>query len=203
MSILAELQLPELVEDLDLVTAPAEGGGYWLWLAAGVLAAIALAVPLYLALRRRRAALAEDGSAAPRPDPAIAARQRLGVLRAELASLSQREAAIELAAILRDYICDRFDIRAPYQTTTEFVQSLGIADHFPATRSDAVVELLRTTDLVKFATGILETQTIEQWIDYVAEFVETTTRDAASAQAAATAPADPPAEPPTAKRGES
>lgn len=178
----ADAVLPDLYEDLDLVNAPIESGGYGLWWIAGVLALLALAVPLYLAFRRRRG---DTGAqAAPPPDPAIEARRRLDALRSGMSGMTRREVAIELAGLLRDYICDRFDIRAPYQTTTEFVRSVGIADHFPRTRTEAVVDLLRTTDLVKFATGILEAETVGRWIEYVTEFVETTTAQAEQARQA-------------------
>ena len=168
----ANVTLPELVEDLSLVIAPPAGGLSWWWIAAGIVAILALVVPLYLTFRPRKPA-AEEG-AAPKPDPAEIALRRLGMLKSSLAGLTQREAAIELAAILRDYVCERFEIRAPYQTTGEFVRHLGPSGLFPADQSQSVADLLNTFDLVKFATVILQDDALQPWIGYVEEFVNRT-----------------------------
>ena len=168
----ANVTLPELVEDLNLVLAPPAGGLSWWWIVAGIIAVLALVVPLYLTFRPRKP-LAEGG-ATPKPDPAEIALRRLDALKSALAGFTQREAAIELAAILRDYICERFDIRAPYQTTGEFVRHLGPSDLFPADQSQSVVDLLNTFDLVKFATVILQDDALQPWIAYVGDFVRLT-----------------------------
>lgn len=164
--------LPDLVEDLSLVNGPSAAGLHWGWIVAGIVAVLALLVPLYLAFRPRKPAV--EAGAAPKPDPAETALRRLGALKSALAGLTQREAAIELAAILRDYICGRFDIRAPYQTTGEFVRHLGPSRLFPSDQSQPVVDLLNTFDLVKFATVILQDDALQPWIVSIEEFVERT-----------------------------
>jgi len=165
--------LPQLVEDLDLVTAPVAGALHWGWIMAAVVALLALLIPLYLTFRQRAAQTAGAGQQ-PEIDPGLLASERLKLLRKSLPAMTQREAAIELASILRDYIASRFAIRAPYQTTGEFIRNLGLAHHFPADRSQAVTDLLSTSDLVKFATGVLNEGALEQWIEYVADFVRNT-----------------------------
>jgi len=164
------LNLPELVEDTGLVTAPVETGLSWWWYVALAVALVAILVPLYFAFRPRRKGAAGEVKA-PKVDPSILANQRLQALRQQLPDMSHREAAIELASILRDYVADRFEIRAPYQTTGEFIRNLGIAEHFPPEQRESVVSLLQTTDLVKFATWILDHGSIGQWIDYTEDFV--------------------------------
>jgi len=96
----ANVTLPELVEDLNLVLAPPAGGLSWWWIVAGIIAVLALVVPLYLTFRPRKP-LAEGG-ATPKPDPAEIALRRLDALKSALAGFTQREAAIELA--LREHL---------------------------------------------------------------------------------------------------
>lgn len=170
----AELVVPELVEDLELIAPPTEGGGYWIWVLAAVLAGLAVAVPLFLVFRRHDAIRTKASADQPRPDPAVLARERLAVLRSESPRLSPKRAAMELSMILRDYIIGRFEIRAPFQTTREFLDAVGQSAPFPSTQKDDTVELLQRLDRIKFAASNINESEFEDLISSVEQFVVST-----------------------------
>jgi hypothetical protein len=83
-----------------------------------------------------------------------------------------------ISNILRHYIEDRFRVRAPEQTTEEFLQALGQTDALPADDKRALGEFLESCDLVKFARHEPQTEHIQQTFDLVKVFIEKTKSDA-------------------------
>jgi hypothetical protein len=169
-----EISAPVIREDLTLVTAPDASAIPWIWMVVGMLALVALLLPLYLAFRPKRV-VPDIETTPPAPDPAIEARERLRALRKQLPVLPVREVAIECSAILRDYVSGRFNIRAPYQTSAEFLKQMQSTDGFPADDVESVSDVLMACDTFKFAGGMLAQGTLDPLLDEVEELINHTT----------------------------
>jgi hypothetical protein len=127
----------------------------WTPLAGGV--ALAL-VAVVLAVRRRRpVSEPEPGEpAAPevaRPAPGAVALDRLRLLRARDVKDDDAVQALheDVAVVLRDYVGERCDWPAVYETTEEFVAASAVIRALGAEQTDALRRLLVSCDLVKFA----------------------------------------------------
>lgn len=149
-----------------------EPASRWPWYLAGVLllAVITpLAVRAWIALNKR----------ARRRSAFEIARMRLDQLLARPRPTSEQVDAfyVELSSIVRRYLEDRFDLRAPELTTEEFLASVGQAgvnaglsrEHHSLLR-----EFLRQADLVKFAGVQPSSEDIERSIQTAARFLEET-----------------------------
>ena len=122
----------------------------WWLLVVGNLAALAAAVALFLLWRRRRG-LAE--SAAPALPAWKTALNRLRELQQRnLPETGKLDAYyVDLSAILRYYIEDRFHIQAPEQTTPEFIEAASTCGVFSETQQVFLSGFLRQCDRIKFA----------------------------------------------------
>jgi hypothetical protein len=145
-SLLAEgEQQPQLKEIADPVDMPAP---WWPWVAAAIAAAALLAALLWW---RRRKRLEQD--AVPPPAPHELAYQELEKLLA--AGLLEKGEAklfyLRLSNVLRHYIEDRFGLRAPEQTTEEFLVELRNSQPFGPAHRERLQAFLEHCDLVKFA----------------------------------------------------
>ncbi len=145
----------------------------WPWLVVGLVllaAASPLALRAFLAWRRK-------------------ARQRSAyeIARARLQRLldSPRPAAeqidafyVELSGIVRRYLEDRFDLRAPELTTEEFLASVGESPDLSRDHQALLQEFLRQADLVKFAGVQPSDADVERSIEVAASFLEETRENA-------------------------
>lgn len=61
---------------------------------------------------------------------------------------------VELSAIVRRYLEDRFELRAPEMTTEEFLAAAGTDSRLTAPQRELLAAFLRQADLVKFARAI-------------------------------------------------
>jgi hypothetical protein len=138
-------QRPQIKEIADPVEMPAP---WWPWAAAAV-AFAALLAALYWWRRRKRL----DQDAVPPPAPHEVAYLELEKLLA--AGLLERGEAklfyLRLSNVLRHYIEDRFGLRAPEQTTEEFLAELGRSQPFAPAHKELLQSFLEHCDLVKFA----------------------------------------------------
>ncbi len=83
---------------------------------------------------------------------------------------------VEITGIVRDYIEQSYGLRAPEQTTEEFLNN--ITDHTPVARHRGVLEpFLTAADEVKFARQQPETQTIQRAFDTARDFIVETSKD--------------------------
>jgi hypothetical protein len=82
-----------------------------------------------------------------------------------------------ISNILRHYIEDRFRVRAPEQTTEEFLQELSQTDALPADDKSGLGEFLESCDLVKFARHEPQAEHIQKTFDLVKAFIEKTRSD--------------------------
>jgi hypothetical protein len=151
------------------------------WIGAAGLAGL-LAVLLVLAIRRRKGRPVEP----PRRTPEEVAQAALALLLAE--NLPARglvkDFYLRLTGIVRQYVEDTTGIRAPEQTTEEFLRDMRSRAVFPPQRSVRLAEFLEAADLIKYAGQEPHEGQIEEAIERAHEFVSPGPRPAAVAAAA-------------------
>ena len=117
----------------------------WFWLLLALLAFLALALWLWKVYQRRKAEIPTEP-----PVPAhVVARQRLE----EALSLlhEPKPFIIAVSNALRSYLEDALQLRAPEQTTEEFLVELQHSALLADTQKDSLKDFLQSCDLVKFA----------------------------------------------------
>jgi hypothetical protein len=138
------------------------------WLVAAGLA-ILLAILLFVALRRRKLRPIEPR----RRTPEEIAHEALAQLLAD--NLPARGLIklfyLRLTGIVRQYVEDTTGIRAPEQTTEEFLRDMRSRAVFPRERSARLAEFLEAADLVKYAGQQPEQGQIDEAIARAHEFV--------------------------------
>jgi hypothetical protein len=145
--------LPPVVgrAEIEEIDGPVSVGPQWpYWLAGGSAGVAAALVLVFLVLRRwprrvRQAAVVVQ-------DPGDLARSQLEALVSEelIAAGRVDEFYTRISGIVRRYIEGRFDVRAPEQTTEEFLLAAGKSEPL-APHKDALSGFLHEADLVKFA----------------------------------------------------
>jgi hypothetical protein len=85
-----------------------------------------------------------------------------------------KEFYLRLSTIVRRYIENRFGLRAPEQTTEEFLKGLENVQDFPAEYKPLLNNFLRHCDLVKFARFTPETKDIQGSFDSCKAFIQGT-----------------------------
>jgi len=138
------------------------------WLVAVGLAVL-LAILVVVVVRRRKG----RPRASRRRTPEEIAQAALALLLAE--NLPGRglkkEFYLRLTGIVRQYVEDTTGIRAPEQTTEEFLRDMRSRAAFPAERSVRLAEFLEAADLVKYAGQQPEEGQIDEAISRAHEFV--------------------------------
>lgn len=132
---------------LDVV-APTPGLPWWYYAVGAAALAALVALVAYLWGRR-----SSEAPLTP-PEPAwIVAERRLNELASRRLPQSGKFEAyyVDLSAILRYYIEDRFGIHAPEQTTPEFLESASGSGRLSDDQQLALSGFLRQSDRVKFA----------------------------------------------------
>jgi hypothetical protein len=153
------------------------------WRATGIAAALAIAAAVATAVvvRRRRArnaaaaarfAPSSVAEPPPRPAPHERALERLAALRGRSPATREENDAwhVEASAVVRDYVGERFDLRAAEATTDE---TLAAVARRLGARGDLALlaETLRAADLVKFARDEPSAADRERTLDAAARFV--------------------------------
>ncbi len=165
--------LPNLTEDLHLVAVP-DGWSLPWWGYLVILAVlVAFCLPLYFALRKRTAKQLPPPPE-PKPDPAQIALEHLARLRETAGVLSPRELSLEGSSLLRDYVEARFGIRAPFQTTSEFLRLAATTTNFPHHETGAIEDVLRCCDRIKFAAATTDSDTFGPLLDTLHAFITRT-----------------------------
>jgi hypothetical protein len=141
----------------------------WPWLV-GLLAIVIAASPFtlraFLAWRRR----------ARRRSAYEIARGRLERLLAQPRPAGEQIDAfyVELSGIVRRYLEDRFELRAPELTTEEFLVAVGQSPDLSHDHQTLLREFLRQADLVKFARIQPSSEDVEQSINAARRFLDET-----------------------------
>ncbi|HEY0792053.1 MAG TPA: hypothetical protein VGD78_13400 [Chthoniobacterales bacterium] len=89
--------------------------------------------------------------AVPPADPHQVARARLGRLESQLPQLSAYAVSIEASDLLRQYLTNRYGLRATQQTTPEFLHAILPHPSFTPPWRDLLEQFLGTCDQIKFA----------------------------------------------------
>jgi hypothetical protein len=123
---------------------------WWLWLLLGLMAA---AIGIYFLLRHKRTAQLPVEPPVPELQSWEKAYNQLLALRQDnlLEQRLFKEFFTRVADIVRHYIENRFNIRAPHMSTEEFLNFLSISGHLNETQKTALKEFLNSCDMVKFA----------------------------------------------------
>lgn len=136
-----------------IVALAAAGYGYWRWRLRPRAEKPVPVEPPHVIAERALAALAEEGLT------------EQGQYKAYFARLSD---------ILRQYIEGRFGLRAPEQTTEEFLQALAYAPVLVGEHKDRLRHFLELSDLVKFAKHEPRSEDADASMGACREFVRTT-----------------------------
>jgi hypothetical protein len=141
------------------------------WIIAGLAAALAVAALLWRIFWRKKPLPA----APPKPawDVALARLQELRVRNLPIQGQTERY-YVDLSAILRYYVEDRFALRAPEQTTPEFLDIAAQSGLLSAEQQEFLALFLRHSDRVKFARHEPSVIAMEEQLMEVEQFVRGT-----------------------------
>ena len=156
------------------------------WWLAGITALIAAGV-LYWWLRKAKPAVL-----APPPTAWETAYLRLRELyQRDLPRQGRHDTYyVDLSAILRYYIEDRFQLRAPEQTTQEFLETAARGGVLSPDQQASVVDFLKHSDRVKFAQYVPTAEEMERGFRVVQHFVQETEPKPVSGTEVGEAPAE-------------
>lgn len=150
----------------------------WLYIVL-LVAAIAFLVGLLSSkLWKNRAVLIPS---APPVPPHILAFKALEILKSK-GLLEKDECApfyTELSLILRAYLEGRFHLNAPDETTDEIVEEMSKSPELNGRQRNILQEFMRQADIVKFAKGHPDRNTMESAFATTKQFVEETKQDPA------------------------
>ncbi len=145
----------------------------WIWIVLGA-AAVAFVVGLITSrLWKNREKLVP---ATPPVPPHVIALQALQALKNKNL-LEQDECKpfyTELSLILRAYLEGRFHLNAPDETTEEIVDEMSRSPELNGAQRNILQEFMRQADMVKFAKGHPDRNTMEAAFDTTKRFVEET-----------------------------
>jgi hypothetical protein len=167
----AEAQLKPPLGRLEPLEPP--GTPAWVW-AVLLLVLVGLAAPLayfWFASWRRRVR---------RRSAYDVARARLDRLLAAPPPRGEQVDAfyVELSGIVRRYLEDRFEMRAPELTTEEFLASVGQSPALSPDHQNLLREFLRHADLVKFAGVRPSASDIDRSVQSARRFLDETRENA-------------------------
>ena len=159
----------------DVVEIPRKPSYAWAWVL-GALIAVGAGMGLWYYVKRRRPL---EIIRIFKPAHELAYERLRALVEDNLIETGRIKAFYErISNILRHYIEDRFRVRAPEQTTEEFLQELSQTDALPADDKTGLGEFLESCDLVKFARHEPQTEQIQTTFDLVKAFIEKTRSDA-------------------------
>ena len=173
-SLLGEDRANLVIADIENVVELPRKAPMWPIVVLGIIA-VALGVVLLVRLKKRKAI---GILRIFRPAHEVAYERLSALVAAKLIEAGQlKEFYEQISNILRHYIEDRFDLRAPERTTEEFLFELKYAKDFLGEDKKMLEEFLRHCDLVKFAKHHPTTEQIQKTFNLVKEFIEKTKSD--------------------------
>lgn len=164
-------EAPGILENLKWAHPPSAGLPVWAW-ACLLLLLVAIGAGLLFWLKRRRELAAAPVPARPAHEIALEALERL---RASLSEENYLEFIIGVSRILRAYIQDRFELRAPHRSTEEFLVEASESHLLSAEHQELLGDFLRQCDLVKFARRSAVLEQMEKLFRIATQFVHDTT----------------------------
>lgn len=170
--------LPEDLEEVKLneIKPPVpfpRSYNLWIWLGVGSVLIVGGITVAVILIRRRKKVEEVWSQRVPAHELAYAELRRLVaedlVKKGEIKVFYQR-----LSGIVRYYIENRFGLRAPEQTTEEFLTGLEAAQEFPGTYKPLLKTFLNHCDLVKFAEHQPRAEDIQRTFDSCKAFIKGT-----------------------------
>ncbi len=143
----------------------------WIYAGAGLLV-IALLAGGFIYYRKR--SFATDVAGVRLKAHEIAYMELKALVDENLIDKDIKQFYLRLSAVVRRYIENRFGLRAPEQTTEEFLTGLERAEYFPAEYKPLLKNFLRHCDLVKFARFEPGTEEIQKSFDSCKAFIRGT-----------------------------
>ncbi len=165
---------PEIADIEGVMDMPRQYGRLWIWLG-GIAAAVLLGLAAWLLFGGRKTSAASAVFVSAHE----LAYQLLRELVAEdlVGQGRIKEFYERISNILRHYIENRFEIRAPERTTEEFLAELGGSSILENADKERLGAFLTHCDLVKFAKHQPQTSDIQKTFDLVKDFIEKTRSD--------------------------
>jgi len=162
---LEELKIHDVLAPVELPRSKAPAIGF-----IAVLALLVGAILTVLIVRKRSERSPNIAETISAHELAIRALEKLVaedlIKRGEIKQFYQR-----VSGILRTYIENRFGLRAPEQTTEEFLSTIGMSKDFPDQFRSLLDTFLTHCDLVKFAELRPTTEDIQRSFDSCKAFV--------------------------------
>jgi hypothetical protein len=157
-----------------VVDPPRPRSSAWLWVAgAAVLAGLGVGAWAFFGRSTARQILRVF-----KPAHELAYARLRALIEARLVETGRvKEFYQAISDILRHYIEDRFALRAPEQTTDEFLKAMAQTKDLSSTDKASLGEFLQHCDLVKFATHQPSPEQIQRTFDLVKGFIEKTRSD--------------------------
>jgi hypothetical protein len=150
--------LDQLHPPAGLLELPQSSVGPYSWLVGLLGIAILAAGAIWHARRRQRA----EQAGTPLTPVELAYLELQRLLENQQAAEDVKLFYVELTAIVRRYIERTKGIRAPEQTTQEFLYEIGRRNDFPADESRRLTSFLEAADLVKFAAHQPRSEDVEE-----------------------------------------
>ena len=165
------------VSSLPLVETGKAAPPAWLyWLGMSVLGILVLGVLLAVFLNH-------DGEnmEAIAVNPDEDAHDKLETLRAEL-PLKAEHFFVRLTDIVREYLEDKFRVRATEQATAEFLRDINESSFLTDEQKTQLTDVLKAADLVKFARADTSREQMEEALQKAEQLVEQLNRDSYHSQ---------------------
>jgi len=159
--------LADLKPSIGPIQLPSTSPPTWLWMATGLVAAISAALIWWRRQRRRRT------SKELLLTPQQLARLELDrIISRRLSETDVKEFYVELTGVVRVYIERSTGIRAPEQTTEEFLREIVTNSVFTDDEQRRLQQFLESADLVKFAGHRPAREDIDASIKRAREFTQ-------------------------------
>lgn len=144
----------------------------WWWIGGGAAVVILAAAALLYANRPKRKTVVRH---IYRPAHEIAYEMLKAIAGQKLVEQGRvKEFYEKLSGCLRRYIENRFQLRAPEQTTEEFLEQLKYSDDLALEHKQQLAKFLEHCDLVKFARYQPSTEQINESLNMAENFVDRT-----------------------------
>ena len=139
---------------------------WWVW---GLLVAISLLLAAFRFVRRRASGVATERKRSPEE---IASESLAALLAQDLPGQGLfKDFYVRLTGLVRVYIEETTGLRAPEQTTEEFLREMRTRSTFSAERSIQLQEFLEAADMVKYAGQQPGSDQVELSIRRAQEFI--------------------------------
>ncbi len=163
-----------VIADIDEIVEM-KANYFWLWTGLGVAFLIGTGIWIGMLIRPQKTT---EISRVYKLAHAIAFERLKAIAAENLVEQGRiKEFYEKLSTCLRQYIENRFQLRAPEQTTEEFLEQLKISDALRLEHKQQLQKFLEHCDLVKFARYEPSHEQINESLTMAEEFVEKTKSD--------------------------